>query len=467
VTPSVGIGGYEPVSDVSAHAQVSEDVAEINGLLGSAPYDYDTIKAIYEQGKHSVNADGSVRTIAGFARDAERSEPIWNDYTSYYSDDVWLDTFVMAAIEGAGPFAGEPDDVRKQGIQKGIQNQVMVAWMFHELVEAMAKAEAGNFDPASGAPHNWDEAWAFYHGTAPDHAPYATANKRGENFGTGTAVNDAILAAMQRGRDALVAGNAAEAREAYDEVVDQVQITYVQAAIRYARQMTEALEAGDAAKARVEQAEGWAFFRVTEPLIAKADPDVASTVVRHFDLANPPAEADPAVREALESVYPTLGISAEEVGALPSSEAGSASSTSTGTGTATGVGPGEVKPKPAGAEQLNVSLGEWTVTPDRTTIPAGPVYFLVNNLGPEDPHELVIIRTHLAPDQLPVVDGRVPEDQVELIGEIEEFAPGTQAANTFDLAPGNYALICNIAEMENGELESHYQLGMRAQLVVE
>ena len=56
---------------------------------------------------------------------------------------------------------------------------------------------------------------------------------------------------------------------------------------------------------------------------------------------------------------------------------------------------------------------------------------------------------------------------MDLIGEIEEFAPGTQAADTFDLTPGNYVLICNIAEMENGELESHYQLGMRAQLMVE
>jgi hypothetical protein len=311
------MGGYEPVSDVSAHAQVSEDVAEINGLLSSAPYDYEAIKAIYEQGQHSVNADGSMRTIAGFARNAERSEPIWDDYTSYYDDNTWLDTFVMAAIEGTGPFAGEPDDVRKQGVQKGIQNQIMVAWMFHELVEAIGKAEDGNFDPASGAPHNWDEAWAFYHGTAPDHAPYSTANNRGENFGTGTAVNDAVLTAMQQGRDALVAGNAAEAREAYDQIVRQVQVTYIQASIRYAHQMTEALAAGDAAKARVEQAEGWAFFRVIEPLIAKADPDVASTLAQHFDLANPPAEADPAVREALESVYPILGISTEQVGALP------------------------------------------------------------------------------------------------------------------------------------------------------
>jgi hypothetical protein len=95
------------------------------------------------------------------------------------------------------------------------------------------------------------------------------------------------------------------------------------------------------------------------------------------------------------------------------------------------------------------------------------VYFFANNPGPNDPHELVIIRTDLAPDQLPVVDGRVPEDQVDLIGEIEPFNPGTQAADTFSLEPGNYVLICNLAEVEEGEMESHYEPGMRARLVVE
>jgi uncharacterized cupredoxin-like copper-binding protein len=129
--------------------------------------------------------------------------------------------------------------------------------------------------------------------------------------------------------------------------------------------------------------------------------------------------------------------------------------------TGTAAGPGEIKPKPADAVQVSVSLGEWAVIADAATVKAGPVYFLADNIGPNDPHELLIIRTELAPDQLPVVDGRVPEDQIDLIGEIEPFSPGTQAADTFDLTPGNYVLICNIAEVEDGQLESHYQLGMR------
>ena len=86
--------------------------------------------------------------------------------------------------------------------------------------------------------------------------------------------------------------------------------------------------------------------------------------------------------------------------------------------------PGVVHPKPEGVTEVRVSLAEWTLEPSVTSVEAGDIYFLVDNLGPEHPHELVVIRTDLAPDALPTIhDGSVPEDDIELVGEIEEFAP--------------------------------------------
>ena len=114
----------------------------------------------------------------------------------------------------------------------------------------------------------------------------------------------------------------------------------------------------------------------------------------------------------------------------------------------------------AAASTVNVSLIEWSVVPDTTSVAAGPVTFNATNDGVEN-HELVVIRSDLAPDALPVVEGKVDEEQVEVIGEIEEFASGTTESATFDLEPGSYALICNIVEEEEGEHESHYQRGMR------
>ena len=308
------ISGYKPASDVTSHALVVKDVGEINALF-TDPYDYDAINAIYTDGKNSVKGSGSVRTIKG-AASAERSEDIWDDYVAYYGDANWLDTFVSAAINGTGPFAGEADGVRKQGIQKGIQNQVMIAWTIHELVAALAKAADGNFDAEKGAPHNWDEAWAFYAGVDPGSGPFGTAEKRGGNFGTGTAVNDAILKAMNDGRDALLAGDVAGAQAASDEIIRQIQITYIQASIRYASKMTGDLESGDAEKARIHQAEGWAFFRVIAPMIDAVDSSAAAAIDGIYNLSNEPSDPGSIVIGALESTYSALGISPAEVGTL-------------------------------------------------------------------------------------------------------------------------------------------------------
>ncbi|MQG87403.1 MAG: hypothetical protein FI699_00840 [SAR202 cluster bacterium] len=311
------IGGYTPVSDVVTHSRVVSDVAEINKILGASPIDWAAVEKLYTEGKNSVKSNGSIRTIAGYARNDSRSEPIWDDYTSYYNDQTWLDTFVTSAIEGTGPFAGESDAVRKQGAQKGIQNQIMISWAIHELVAAMAKAEDGNFDAETGAPHNWDEVWAFYHGENPNGGPHATANKRGGNFGTSTMVNNVILAAMNSGRDALLDGDVAGAQSAMDEIIKQIRITYIQASIRYASKIGSDLESGDAEKARIHQAEGLAFYRVIEPMVAQADAEAAATIAGYYDLSSEPnALAGPAVQSALESVYDTWGISTSDVGTL-------------------------------------------------------------------------------------------------------------------------------------------------------
>ncbi len=311
------MGGYTPVSDVAAHARVVSDVAEINEFLNSPPIDWAAVEALYVNGKNSLRSDGATRNIAGFARNDGRSEAIWDDYTSYYNDQTWLDTFVLSAIQGTGPFAGESDAVRRQGAQKGIQNQIMIAWVIHELVVAMDKAREGNFDPASGAPHNWDEGWAFYHGIDPGNSPFATANSRGGNFGVGTAVNDALLQAMADGRDALVDGDVDAAQAATDEAIRQIRITYIQATIRYSSLIAGDLADGDDAKAREHQAEGWTFFRVIEPMVALANADAAAEIAGYLNLsAQPSADAKDAVKSALESIYSEWGISASEVGRL-------------------------------------------------------------------------------------------------------------------------------------------------------
>ena len=314
---SPGDGGYEYASNVDSHRLLVADICGIGDLLDAG--DFAAVEDIYRNGENSVKSDGSIRTIGGFAAGEGKQHGL----DAYYGTPAPLDDFVTAALQGTGMFEGQSDGVRSQGAEKGIQNQVMVAYAVHELYAALAKAADGNFDVASGAVHNWDEGWAFFHGAEPGCSPYATGNKRAANFGTTGAdgetarANEGILAAMIAGRDALLASDAAGAEAATEEVVRGLAITYSQAAIRYASLIEGDLADGNDAKAKEHQAEGLAFWRVVEAYMVPAGAD-AGTMDAIFNLSNPPGANGfgVEVRAALQPAWDALGIAASDIGSL-------------------------------------------------------------------------------------------------------------------------------------------------------
>lgn len=128
---------------------------------------------------------------------------------------------------------------------------------------------------------------------------------------------------------------------------------------------------------------------------------------------------------------------------------------------------GIVLPKPAGASEVDVELKEWGLTPSVSQVKQGTIYFLVTNAGPDDVHELQIYKTDLAADKLLTKDGKaLGSKDVVKVAEVHGFAAKSQASGLFVLKPGKYVLLCNIAAVEEGALESHYQLGMRAGFTV-
>ncbi len=91
-----------------------------------------------------------------------------------------------------------------------------------------------------------------------------------------------------------------------------------------------------------------------------------------------------------------------------------------------------------------------------TTVKAGEITFVLDNLGTVE-HEVVVIKTDVPFDQLEIgSDDRISEDLS--VGEISETPAGESASVQLKLEPGNYVLACNIA--------GHYRLGMRAALTV-
>jgi uncharacterized cupredoxin-like copper-binding protein len=117
---------------------------------------------------------------------------------------------------------------------------------------------------------------------------------------------------------------------------------------------------------------------------------------------------------------------------------------------------------------VGVVLQEFSVLPAQTSAPAGSVTFEVENQGPDDIHEFVVIRTDLSADSLPTDDtGTVEEgaEGMEVVDEIEDIPVGDQPTLNVDLEAGSYVLICNI--YEEAEQEAHYSLGMRTAFTVE
>lgn len=112
--------------------------------------------------------------------------------------------------------------------------------------------------------------------------------------------------------------------------------------------------------------------------------------------------------------------------------------------------PASAGPTGAGATTVRTELMEWMVMPSRSRVPAGKVTFAVTNSGKLE-HDLVVLRTSLAPGKLPMAGTRAKE--VGLVGRTPVFAPKQTRTLTLTLKAGRYVLICNVP--------AHYLAGMR------
>jgi uncharacterized cupredoxin-like copper-binding protein len=122
-----------------------------------------------------------------------------------------------------------------------------------------------------------------------------------------------------------------------------------------------------------------------------------------------------------------------------------------------------------GAE-VDVVLSEFIVDPAEDSVEAGEVTFALDNQGGET-HEFVVVEAASA-DDLPVGDDSEFDEETfgedNVLGEVEDIEAGDTAELTLDLEAGDYVLLCNIVEEEEGdEVESHFDEGMHTTFTVE
>jgi len=247
--------GFMPVSDVAPHAAIGTDVAAAKALLDAVkagqPVDWAGVRRAFTAGGASLKSDGSVRTLEKLV---EAPATV---------------AFVLEAVDGTGASAGASDAVRAQRVDKGI-SVLLAAKVRQELGAAATKLADGKLDPATGAAHNVDEAWAFF--TAGGNGLVSTAGKRAADFGRDGAVAEPVLAALAGAQQAALAGDAAALAARTAEVGAALDYIFYLATHKY-------LDTGGKEATR---AEGETFYLGIRPAVQAAAPDADAAITAAF-----------------------------------------------------------------------------------------------------------------------------------------------------------------------------------------
>jgi uncharacterized cupredoxin-like copper-binding protein len=119
-----------------------------------------------------------------------------------------------------------------------------------------------------------------------------------------------------------------------------------------------------------------------------------------------------------------------------------------GAATAMGAGMGY------GITAIDMSKATMGITATPAAAPTGVVSFQVSNTSKDTVHEMILI--YLADPKAALAyiekDGKVDENKIGDVGEVSELNPGTAGTLTKVLKPGEYLLICNVA--------NHFMAGM-------
>jgi len=390
------LAGYQSASDVGPHSMIDLDMEELETFVGN----YDSTDGteatwladalfVYENGGNgkctqadvddtanghctavggakgnSLKSAPTIRTIKGFATKDYSSdkltgvsdngwynEPLPKLYKAYWKAqgwtdaqaNVWADTFITKDYSAISKDSGT-----NQLIKKGANYQAVWMYVLHELEDAIGDCKAGDINandgnPTGGAPHAWDEGWAFYAGSqVADTAAKAVtddgtliwelAEKRGSDFNTQDAtgpakVNVNLLAEFIAGRDLIIDAKCTEAEALIDKIITQMSIPLIQGTLKYAYSSDPASGsycASDAGKNAMTAsddcvkawAEGWAFAAGILPRINECSATAATTIKTNLDITAtaPVKDGYAKVRDAMESTYTCLGITAADVG---------------------------------------------------------------------------------------------------------------------------------------------------------
>lgn len=137
-------------------------------------------------------------------------------------------------------------------------------------------------------------------------------------------------------------------------------------------------------------------------------------------------------------------------GAAPPAESGATVATG-----GAGNSAGSASTPSAPDTTVAVTLVDYMVAADKTSVKAGAIRFIATNASAGSVHELAVLKVK-------------PDGSFDTVGEIEAIDPQQGGTVTVDLKePGAYQLACLIAAGESGSAVDHYQQGMHIAFTVE
>jgi uncharacterized cupredoxin-like copper-binding protein len=148
--------------------------------------------------------------------------------------------------------------------------------------------------------------------------------------------------------------------------------------------------------------------------------------------------------------------------AIPACGGGSKSTSRGGFNTIATLPSGSPGVSASPSNQITVALGEVSTSQmfiklSSNTAPSGKVTFYVHNEG-NSTHEFVVVQTDTPAANFPIASfegesDRIDEDTAGAnVGETGDLKPGATKTLVITLAPGHYAVLCN--------LPGHYRMGM-------
>jgi uncharacterized cupredoxin-like copper-binding protein len=118
-----------------------------------------------------------------------------------------------------------------------------------------------------------------------------------------------------------------------------------------------------------------------------------------------------------------------------------------------------------GARTVGVELAEYSVKLDASSVPAGPLHFVVSNTGQRG-HQLQVYPSGMASGGAHGIQMAQGGMMRGTVGFLQLVAPGQTAALDVTLTAGSWELACHLMDSENGKSFDHYDRGMKTTLTV-